>query len=85
MSLPPPVRPRRAVSPLLIFALGLMLGRLSGQLPEGPRGLVNLLIAGLVAVSVTIMWRRWARHAMEKRRREQLDRQARSQQAKDKA
>lgn len=78
MSEAPPARPRRAVSPLLILALGLLLGRLASQLPDGPRGLVNLLIAALVAVSVTMMWRRWARGAMERRRQEQLDRHERA-------
>lgn len=76
MSGGPPARPGRAVSPLLILALGLVLGRLSAQLPEAASGLVNLVIAALAAVSVTLMWRRWARRAMERRRLEQLQRRA---------
>ncbi len=78
MSEAPPVRPRRIFSPLLILALGLLLGRMASQLPEGPRGLVDLLIAALIAVSVTTMWRRWARRTMEQRRLEQQQRRERA-------
>ncbi|MBM4410501.1 MAG: hypothetical protein FJ037_04100 [Chloroflexi bacterium] len=82
MSEAPTVRPRRIVSPLLILALGLLLGRMASQLPEWPRGLVDLLIAVLVAVSVTTMWRRWARRAMEQRRLEQQQRRERARGSK---
>lgn len=85
MSEAPPARSRRAISPLLILALGLLLGRLASQLPDGMGGLVDLLIAALVAVSVTIMWRRWARRAMERRRQEQLERHEHAKQAAKKA
>lgn len=81
MSEAPPARPRRTISPLLILALGLLLGRLSAQLPEAASGLINLLIAALIAVSVTMMWRRWARRAVERRRREQLERRERAERA----
>lgn len=74
----PPARPRRAISPLLILALGLLLGRLASRLPGGLTDLVDLLIAALIAISVTIMWRRWARRAMETRRLEQQQRRARA-------
>ncbi len=76
----PPTRPRRAITPLLILALGLLLGRLASQLPGGLTGLVDLVIAALIAVSVTLMWRRWARRAMETRRLEQQQRRARMRQ-----
>lgn len=81
MSVAPPARSRRAISSLLILAIGLLLGRLSAQLPDAVSGLVNLLIAALVAVSVTMMWRRWARRTVERRRREQLDRRERAEHA----
>lgn len=81
MSEAPPARPRRAISPLLILALGLLLGRLSAQLPEGASGLVNLSIAVLLAVAVTTMWRRWARRTVERRRREQHERRERAERA----
>lgn len=71
MSDVPPARPQRAVSSLLILALGLLLGRMASQMPDGTRGLVDLLIAALLAVSITMMWRRWARRAMEQRRLQQ--------------
>jgi len=70
--------PRRAVSTLLVFALGMLLGRLTGQLPEGVQPLGDLAIAVLVAISVTVMWRRWARRTIERRRQEQLGRRART-------
>ncbi len=56
---------------MLILAFGLLLGRMASQLPDAPRGLADLLIAALVAVSVTLMWRRWARRTIERRRLEQ--------------
>lgn len=81
MTASPPARPRRAISPLLILALGLLLGRLASQLPDGLTSLVDLVIAALIAVSVTLMWRRWARRAMEARRLEQQQRRARTKQS----
>lgn len=77
MSDAPPARRRRAITPLLILALGLFLGRVASQLPSAPRDLVDLAIAALFAVSVTLMWRRWARRAMESRRLDQQQRRAR--------
>ena len=62
---------RRTMSPLLVFALGLLMGRFASGLPDGATGLLNIGIAALLAVSVTLMWRRWARRAMESRRLEQ--------------
>jgi membrane protein implicated in regulation of membrane protease activity len=56
---------------LLVFALGLLAGRFASGLPEGATGLLDIAIAALLAVSVTLMWRRWARRAMESRRVEQ--------------
>lgn len=78
---PPSSRPRRAISPLLILALGLLLGRLASQLPGGLTDLADLAIAALFAISVTLMWRRWARRAMETRRLEQQQRRARTKQS----
>ncbi|TAK73910.1 MAG: hypothetical protein EPO16_11690 [Dehalococcoidia bacterium] len=81
MSEAPAGRPGRAISSLLILAVGLLLGRLSAQLPEAASGLVNLFIAALIAVSVTMMWRRWARRTVERRRREQRERRERADRA----
>lgn len=69
---PPVQRPsRRAPSRWLILALGLLIGRVASQLPDGVLPLVNFAIVALVAVSITLMWRGWARRAMESRRLEQ--------------
>lgn len=62
---------RRTMSTLLVFALGLLVGRFASGLPDGATGLLDVGIAALLAVSVTLMWRRWARRAMESRRLEQ--------------
>lgn len=70
--------PRRAVSTPLILALGMLLGRLVTRLPDGLQDLGDLAIAALVAISVTMMWRRWARRTIEQRRQEQLARRTRT-------
>ena len=67
----PSAQRKRSMPALLVFALGLLAGRLASGLPEGATGLLDIATAALLAVSVTLMWRRWARRAMESRRLEQ--------------
>lgn len=77
MSEAPVGRPGRSISSLLIFALGLLLGRLGSQFSDGSRGLFDLVIVALLAVSITMGWRRWARRTVERRRLEQRPRRPR--------